>query len=82
MNTVLFFLLVAGVFWFVFWCSGARPGGHEVPPDTRERVLAQVLLHQARRSRQLAEFERAITEGAERRLAELERDWPAPTCDP
>src|SRR5207248_543831 len=37
-------------------------------PDSRERVLAQVLLHQARRSRQLAELERYLSERAEQRL--------------
>lgn len=78
MNTILHVVVVVIIFWLVFVRSG--PTSPPAAPDTRELVMARVLLHLTRRRRQLAELERVIKESARRRLSELEHeDWGRPT---
>lgn len=59
------------------WVLASWPVNDPEPTSgTREQVMARVLLHQTRRSRQLAELERDVAERAVRRLQRLEDNWP------
>lgn len=76
MPVIIVILIVLAVLWLFGWVD-------EEPvdqlPEARERVIAQVLLHEARRKRELAELERIINERADQRLHELTREkWPEP----
>lgn len=69
-----FTLGIVATLWFQD--NWADVTGTEQTPDTRERVVARVLLHQARRSRQLAELEKDLEERSAQRLRRLEDNWP------
>lgn len=64
-----FILGVATTFGLLAWLG--NQADVKPVPQTREVVIAKVLLHQARRDRQLAELERHLRDRSNERLRRL-----------